>query len=121
MEHKYQVRFAKDDPETPATVEEQVALARESARKLGVPNAESQPIYRVGRNSHTGEAWASWSDLGRAALGSALSRTPGEDVTVLPTGPARALRPIRRSSTSAIMELRSSGRTEGVRDGISAQ
>jgi len=32
-------------------------------------------------------------------------RTPVcEDVTVLPTGPARALRPIRRSSTSAIME-----------------
>ena len=39
-------------------MDEQIALAREAARKLGVPNAESTPRYRVGRNSHTGEAWA---------------------------------------------------------------
>jgi hypothetical protein len=58
MEHKYEVRFAKSDPESPPTMEEQIALAREAARKLGVPNAESAPSYRIGRNSHTGEAWA---------------------------------------------------------------
>jgi hypothetical protein len=39
-------------------MEEQIELARVAARKLGVPNAESAPQYRVGRNSHTGEAWA---------------------------------------------------------------
>ena len=58
MEHKYEVRFAKSDPETPPTMEEQIDLARVAARKLGVPNAESAPLYRVGRNSHTGEACA---------------------------------------------------------------
>lgn len=58
MEHKYEVRFAKGDPETPPTMDEQIAAARDAARKLGVPNAESAPNYRVGRNSHTGEAWA---------------------------------------------------------------
>lgn len=57
MEHKYEVRFAKSDPETPPTMEEQIELARVAARKLGVPNAESAPLYRVGKNSHTGEAW----------------------------------------------------------------
>jgi hypothetical protein len=35
-----------------------LALARQAARKLGVPNAESKPLYRVSRNSHTGEDWA---------------------------------------------------------------
>ena len=39
-------------------MDEQIAIARAAARKLGVPNAESKPLYRVGRNSHTGEAWA---------------------------------------------------------------
>ncbi len=39
-------------------MDEQIAVAREAARKLGVPNAESKPRYRVGRNSHAGEAWA---------------------------------------------------------------
>ena len=58
MEHEYEVRFAKGHPETPPTVDEQIALARVAARELGVPNAESPPRYRVGRNSHTGEAWA---------------------------------------------------------------
>jgi hypothetical protein len=58
VEHKYEVRFAKDDPETPTTMDEQIAIAREAARKLGVPTAESTPLYRVGRNSHTGEVWA---------------------------------------------------------------
>ena len=58
MEHKYEVPFAKSDPETPPTMDEQIAVAREAARKLGVPNAESKPRYRVGRNSHAGEAWA---------------------------------------------------------------
>ena len=52
------VRFARDDPETPPTMDEQIALARKAADKLGVPNAESKPMYRIGRNSHTGEAWA---------------------------------------------------------------
>ena len=47
MEHKYDVRFAKGDPETPATVEEQIALTRVAARKLDVPNAESEPLYRL--------------------------------------------------------------------------
>jgi hypothetical protein len=58
MEQKYEVRFARGEPETPPTLDGQIALAREAARKLGVPNAESPPRYMVGRNSHTGEAWA---------------------------------------------------------------
>jgi len=58
MEQKYVVPFARDDPETPTTMEEQIVLARQAARQLGVPNAETKPLYRVGRNSHTGEAWA---------------------------------------------------------------
>jgi hypothetical protein len=56
MDHRYVVRFARNDPETPPTRDEQIALARQAARKLGVPNAESQPFYRVGRNSNTGES-----------------------------------------------------------------
>ena len=55
MQHRYEVRFARDDPETPPTMDEQVALAR---KKLGIPNSQSKPQYRVGRNSHTSEAWA---------------------------------------------------------------
>ena len=58
MEHKYEVRFAKSDLETPPTMDEQIAIAREPPAKLGVPNAESTPLYRIGRNSHSGEAWA---------------------------------------------------------------
>ena len=58
MRQKYEVRFAKGDPETPPTKDEQIALARMAARKLGIPNCESEPLYRVGRNSHTGEVWA---------------------------------------------------------------
>jgi hypothetical protein len=57
MEHEFEVaspRATRDPP----TMEEQIALARVAARKLGVPNAESEPLYRVGKNSHTGEAWA---------------------------------------------------------------
>jgi len=57
-DHWLIVRFARDDPETPPTMDEQIALARKAAQKLGVPNCESKPLYRVGRNSHTGEAWA---------------------------------------------------------------
>ena len=52
------MRFVKSDPETPPTMDEQIGLARVAARKLGVPNAESAPMYRVGENSHTGEASA---------------------------------------------------------------
>ena len=67
MEHRYEVRFAKADPETPPTKDEQVAVARESARELGIPNAESKPLCRVGRNSHTGEVWVyvewTWEEL----------------------------------------------------------
>ena len=51
------VRFAKSDPETPPTMDEQIALARKAAQKLGVPNSQSKPLHRIGRNSHTGEAW----------------------------------------------------------------
>ncbi|HYJ60424.1 MAG TPA: hypothetical protein VE032_03040 [Actinomycetota bacterium] len=58
MDHKYEVRFVRGEPETPPTKDEPIAIAREAARKLGVPNAESEPLYRVGRNSHTGEVWA---------------------------------------------------------------
>jgi hypothetical protein len=32
-------------------MDEQIALAREAARKLGVPNAESEPLHRVGSDS----------------------------------------------------------------------
>ena len=53
MEHKYEAGFVKSDPETPQTTQEQIALAREAARKLGVPNADSAPRHRVGRNSQS--------------------------------------------------------------------
>ena len=58
MQHRYEVRFAKDDPESPPTMDEQ---SRPYARLPGSsasPNAESKPLYRVGRNSHTGEVWS---------------------------------------------------------------
>ena len=59
------MRFARDDPETPPTMDEQIALARKAAEKLGIPNCESKPLYRVG--GHTGEAWVyvewSWEGL----------------------------------------------------------
>jgi hypothetical protein len=42
MQQTYVVRFARDDPETPPTMDEQIALARKAAQKLGVPNAESK-------------------------------------------------------------------------------
>ena len=35
MQHKYTVRFARADPETPPTMDEQIALARKAARRLG--------------------------------------------------------------------------------------
>jgi hypothetical protein len=57
MQQTFVVRFARDDPETPPTMDEQIALARKAARELGIPNVESKPQYRVGRNSHTGEVW----------------------------------------------------------------
>ena len=38
MKHKYEVRFAKSDPEIPPTTNEQIAIAREAARKLDVPD-----------------------------------------------------------------------------------
>ena len=31
MQHTYTVRFARDDPEAPPTMEEQIALARKAA------------------------------------------------------------------------------------------
>jgi hypothetical protein len=58
VDHRYVVRFSLNDPESPLTTDERIALARQAARKLGIPNAESAPIYRVGRNSNTGESWA---------------------------------------------------------------
>jgi hypothetical protein len=71
VQHRYEVRFAKNDPETPADDagrdRDRTTIAREAARKLGVPSAENKPLYRVGRNSHTGEIWAyvewTWEDL----------------------------------------------------------
>ena len=54
-------------------MDEQIALARAAAGKLGIPNCESAPSYRVGRNSHTGEAWANvewtWEESGRSSSG----------------------------------------------------
>ena len=62
------VNFAKGGPGHPADPGRAGALAREAARKLGVPNAENTPLYRVGRNSHTDEAFAyvewRWEGLG---------------------------------------------------------
>jgi hypothetical protein len=43
VDHRYVVRFSLSDPETPLTTDEQIALARQAARKLGIPNAESEP------------------------------------------------------------------------------
>ena len=56
MQQTFVVRFARDDPETPPTMDEQIALARKAAEKLGIPNSQSKPLYRIGRNSNTGEA-----------------------------------------------------------------
>ena len=52
------MRFAKSGPETPPTMEEQIALARVAARKLGVPNAESAPLLPCRQELANGEAWA---------------------------------------------------------------
>ena len=42
MQQTYVVRFARDDPETPPTMDEQIALARKAAQKLGIPNCREQ-------------------------------------------------------------------------------
>ena len=47
MQHKYAVRFARTDPETPPTMDEQIDLARDAARKLGIPNCESKPDVSI--------------------------------------------------------------------------
>jgi len=47
MEQKYVVRFAREDPETPTTMDEQIALAPKAAQKLGVPNCESKPVSEL--------------------------------------------------------------------------
>jgi hypothetical protein len=39
-------------------MEEQIALARVAARELVSRTPRAPPLYRVGKNSHTGEAWA---------------------------------------------------------------
>ena len=41
MLQKYEVRFARNDPETPSTMDEQIALARKAAQKLGVPKPKA--------------------------------------------------------------------------------
>jgi len=48
-------------------MDEQIALARKAALKLGIPNSQSKPLYRIGRNSHTGEAWAYLARVGAGA------------------------------------------------------
>ena len=58
MEHRYIVTFSQRSDDVTWTRDEHIALAREVARKLGIPNAESKPTYRVGRNSNTGEGFA---------------------------------------------------------------
>ena len=65
MEHKYEVRFAKSDTETPPTMDEQIALARVAARKLGVPNAESAPLYRLARTRIPARRGPTWSGPGK--------------------------------------------------------
>ncbi len=42
MQQTYVVRFARDDPETPPTMDEQIALARKAAQKLGDPERREQ-------------------------------------------------------------------------------
>ena len=44
------MRFARDDPETQPTMDEQIALARKAAQKLGIPQLLSKPLYRIGLN-----------------------------------------------------------------------
>ena len=52
----------ESDPETPPTKDEQIAIAREAARKLSVPNVESTPLYRVGRSAHRrGLGYVEWT------------------------------------------------------------
>jgi len=58
MEHRYIVSFSESTGDVISTKDEQLAAARDAARKLGVPNAESTPLYRVGRNSNTGAKFA---------------------------------------------------------------
>jgi len=46
-------------------MDEQIALARQAARKLGIPNSESKPLYRVGRTRTSARSGPTWSGLGR--------------------------------------------------------
>ena len=55
------MRFARDDPETPPTMDEQIAIARKAAQKLGIPNSDAKRVtsrrmgnYRLLRDERSG-------------------------------------------------------------------
>ena len=50
-------------------MDERIAFARKVAQKIGIPNAESKPRYRVGKNSHHRRGLGLRRvDLGRASI-----------------------------------------------------
>lgn len=53
MKQRQIVSFSGRSPDTPSTKDEQIALAREAARKLGVPNAERLRPSIVSAGTHT--------------------------------------------------------------------
>ena len=60
MQHTYTVRFARDDPETPPTMDEQIALARKARPEAGRPERRVQ------------------SEVGQDIIGASLE-APGTD------------------------------------------
>jgi hypothetical protein len=92
VQQTYTVRFARDDPETPLTMNEQIALARKAAQKLGVPNCESQPLYRVVETPTPARPGLTSSGLGRERLSPLLgSACSYELATTLHAGSAADL------------------------------
>jgi hypothetical protein len=65
MEQKYEVRFVKNDPETPPTMEEQIAIAREAARKLGVPTRKASRCTGSAGTRTLARRGPTWSGPGR--------------------------------------------------------
>ena len=77
MQHTYEVRFAKSDPETPPTMDEQIALAQAAARKLGVPNAEKCTAVSGGQElAHRRGVGLRGVDLGGASIATACHTSP---------------------------------------------
>jgi hypothetical protein len=70
MQQTYVVRFARDDPETPPTMDEQIALARKAALKLG---------FRTPRASR----YTGWVETPTPAKLGLMSSGPGRGASVV--------------------------------------